>query len=67
MNRLHSTMSGILALGFFGFLSFGNAAFAEQISRQQILEALTAQPKVMSLADNVFSCHIHKIQSVVFA
>jgi hypothetical protein len=23
MNRLHSTMSGILAVGFFGFLSFG--------------------------------------------
>ncbi|HTG62808.1 MAG TPA: OmpA family protein [Terriglobia bacterium] len=53
MNRLHSTMSGILALGFFGFLSFGNAAFAEQVSRQQILEALTAQPKVMSLADKL--------------
>ena len=53
MNRLHSTMSGILALGFFGFLSFGNAAFAEQVSRQEILEALTAQPKAMSLADKL--------------
>jgi hypothetical protein len=33
-------MSGIL--GFIGFLSFGDAAFAEQVSRPPILEALTA-------------------------
>jgi outer membrane protein OmpA-like peptidoglycan-associated protein len=53
MKRLYATMSGILAAGFIGFLSFGDAAFAEQVSRQQILEALTAQPKVMSLADKL--------------
>ena len=46
MNRLQGTMSGILAAGFIGFLTFGNTAFAGQVSRQQILEALTAQPKV---------------------
>jgi outer membrane protein OmpA-like peptidoglycan-associated protein len=51
MKRLCATMSGIL--GFIGFLSFGVAALAEQVSRQQILEALTAQPKVMSLADKL--------------
>jgi outer membrane protein OmpA-like peptidoglycan-associated protein len=51
MKRLCATMSGIL--GLIGFLTFGDAAFAEQVSRQQILEALTAQPKVMSLADKL--------------
>ena len=51
MKRLCATMSGIL--GFIGFLSFGDATFAEQVSRQQILEALTAQPKLMSLADKL--------------
>jgi outer membrane protein OmpA-like peptidoglycan-associated protein len=53
MNRLTGTMSGILAAGFIGFLTFGNAACAGQVSRQEILEALTAQPKVMSLADKL--------------
>jgi outer membrane protein OmpA-like peptidoglycan-associated protein len=49
MNRLQ----GILAGGFIGFLTFGNTAFAELVSRQQIADALTAQPKVMSLADKL--------------
>jgi outer membrane protein OmpA-like peptidoglycan-associated protein len=53
MKRLYATMSGILAAGFIGFLSFGDAVFAEQVSRQQILEALTAEPKVMRLADKL--------------
>jgi outer membrane protein OmpA-like peptidoglycan-associated protein len=53
MNRLTGTMSGILAAGFIGFLTFGNTACAGQVSREQILEALTAQPKVMSLADKL--------------
>jgi outer membrane protein OmpA-like peptidoglycan-associated protein len=53
MNRLQGTMSGILAAGFVGFLTFGNTALAGQVSRQEILEALTAQPKVMSLADKL--------------
>jgi outer membrane protein OmpA-like peptidoglycan-associated protein len=49
MNRLQ----GILAAGFIGFLTFGNTAFAELVSRQHIADALTAQPKVMSLADKL--------------
>jgi len=53
MKRLHRTISGVLAAGFIGFLAFGNATFAEQVSRQQILDALTAQPKVMGLADRL--------------
>jgi outer membrane protein OmpA-like peptidoglycan-associated protein len=44
MKRLHGTVSGVLTAGFIGFLSFGHPAFAEQVSRQQILEALTVQP-----------------------
>jgi outer membrane protein OmpA-like peptidoglycan-associated protein len=51
LNRLQGTISGILAAGFIGFLT--NAASAGQVSREQILEALTAQPKVMSLADKL--------------
>jgi outer membrane protein OmpA-like peptidoglycan-associated protein len=46
-------MSGILAAGFIGFLTFGNAALAEQVSRQQIVDALTAQPKIASFADRL--------------
>jgi outer membrane protein OmpA-like peptidoglycan-associated protein len=53
MNRLQGTISGILAAGFVGFLTFGSTAFAGQVSRQEILEALTAQPKVMTLADKL--------------
>ena len=53
MNRLQGTISGILAAGFIGFLTFGNTACAGQVSRQEILEALTAQPKAMSLADKL--------------
>jgi outer membrane protein OmpA-like peptidoglycan-associated protein len=53
MDRLQGTMSGILAAGLIGFLTFSNTTLAEQVSRQQILEALTVQPKVMSLADKL--------------
>ena len=53
MNRLQGTISGILAAGFIGFLTFGNTACAGQVSREEILEALTAQPKAMSLADKL--------------
>jgi outer membrane protein OmpA-like peptidoglycan-associated protein len=53
MKWQHRTISSILAAGFIGFLTLGNAAFAEQVSRQQILDALTVQPKAPSLADRL--------------
>jgi outer membrane protein OmpA-like peptidoglycan-associated protein len=52
MKRLHGR-SGILAAGLIGFLAFGNAASAEQVSRQQIIDALTAQPKLSNFADRL--------------
>jgi outer membrane protein OmpA-like peptidoglycan-associated protein len=53
MKRLHGKMSGVLAAGIIGFLTCGNAAFAGQVSRQQILDALTAPPQLASLADRL--------------
>jgi outer membrane protein OmpA-like peptidoglycan-associated protein len=53
MKRLHGAVSGVLATGFIGFLTFGHPAFAEQVSRQQILDALTAPPKVASFSDRL--------------
>ncbi len=53
MKRLHRTISAALAAGFIGLLAFGSAAFAEQISSQQIVDALTAPPKIMSFADKL--------------
>jgi len=53
MKRLDRGISAIVVAGIFGFLAFGNTAFAEQVSRQQILDALTAQPKVASFADRL--------------
>ena len=53
MNRLKGAMGGILAAGFIGYLAFGHAASAEQVSRQQIVDALTAQPKVTSFVDKL--------------
>jgi outer membrane protein OmpA-like peptidoglycan-associated protein len=48
MKRLHGTVSGVLAAGLIGFLTVGHPAFADQVSRQQIIDALTAQPRVAS-------------------
>jgi outer membrane protein OmpA-like peptidoglycan-associated protein len=53
MKPLDGTVSGALAAGFIGFLTFGHPAFAEQASRQQIIDALTAQPKVASFAEKL--------------
>jgi OmpA family len=53
MKRLRGSVRCVLAAGFIGFLSFGHPAFADQVSRQQILAALTAQPKVASFTDRL--------------
>jgi hypothetical protein len=53
MKRLKGAMGGILAAGFIGFLTFGNTAFAGEVSRQQIIDALTAPPKISSFADRL--------------
>jgi outer membrane protein OmpA-like peptidoglycan-associated protein len=53
MNRLLGRTSAFLAAGFIGFLAFGHTASAGQISREQILEALTAKPVVPGLADRL--------------
>ncbi len=45
MKGFGGAVSGVLTAGLIGFLSFGHPAFAEQVSRQQILDALTAQPR----------------------
>jgi outer membrane protein OmpA-like peptidoglycan-associated protein len=45
MKRTHGRTSGILAAGLIGFLAFGSPAFAQVVSHEQIVEALTAQPK----------------------
>jgi outer membrane protein OmpA-like peptidoglycan-associated protein len=57
MNRLNGVLGGILAAGLFvgslGFLTIGSAAAGELVSSQQILEALTAPAKPMSIADRL--------------
>jgi outer membrane protein OmpA-like peptidoglycan-associated protein len=53
MKRLQGKISGVLIAGFIGFLTFGATASAEQISRQQILDALTAPPKIATFADRL--------------
>jgi outer membrane protein OmpA-like peptidoglycan-associated protein len=57
MNRMNGVMGGILvaglAVGFLGFLTIGSAAAGELVSSQQILDALTAGPKPMSITDRL--------------
>jgi outer membrane protein OmpA-like peptidoglycan-associated protein len=53
MKRLQERISVVLTAGFIGFLMFGATASAEQISRQQILDALTAPPKIATFADRL--------------
>jgi outer membrane protein OmpA-like peptidoglycan-associated protein len=52
MKPLHETMTGVLAASFICLLVFGNSAFAQPVSRGQIVEALTAQPKALGIADS---------------
>ena len=53
MKRLHGTASGVIAAGLISFLTVSHPAFADQVSRQQIVDALTAQPKVASFTDRL--------------
>jgi hypothetical protein len=53
MISLQGRTHTFLAAGFIGFLAFGHVASAGQLSREQILEALTAKPAVVGLADRL--------------
>jgi outer membrane protein OmpA-like peptidoglycan-associated protein len=46
-------MRWVLAAGFIGSLIFDSSAFAQLVSRAQIVEALTAQPRPQSFADKL--------------
>jgi outer membrane protein OmpA-like peptidoglycan-associated protein len=52
MNPLHGRMRGVLATSLIGILIFGNSVSAQPVSRAQILQALTAQPKAPGIADS---------------
>jgi outer membrane protein OmpA-like peptidoglycan-associated protein len=49
MQRSYGRMSGVLAAGLVSVLFFGNSAFAQPVSRERILDALTMQPAPPSL------------------
>jgi outer membrane protein OmpA-like peptidoglycan-associated protein len=53
MTRWRGKTSGVLVGGFIGLLAFGNSAHAEPVSREQLVEALTAQPRTLSIADKL--------------
>jgi outer membrane protein OmpA-like peptidoglycan-associated protein len=46
-------VGNIFAVGFIGLLLLGNSAFAQFVSREQIVQALTMQPALLSLADRL--------------
>jgi outer membrane protein OmpA-like peptidoglycan-associated protein len=52
MNSLHGRMSAFLAAGFVGLLLSGNSTFAQFVSREQIVEALT-QPASLNFTDKL--------------
>ena len=52
MRPLHRTGS-ILAAGCIGLIFFGNASFAQLVSREEIVQALIAQPAPLRLADRL--------------
>jgi outer membrane protein OmpA-like peptidoglycan-associated protein len=49
MKRSYGGMSGVLAAGLVSVLFFGNSAFAQLVSHERILDALTIQPAPPSL------------------
>jgi outer membrane protein OmpA-like peptidoglycan-associated protein len=51
MKCLHVGMDAFLAAGFIALVTLGNGALAGQVSREQILEALTPKPAIPSLAN----------------
>src|SRR5262245_10123763 len=53
MRSLRSTVGDIFAASFIGLLFFGNSAFAQFVPREQIVQALTMQPALLSLADRL--------------
>jgi outer membrane protein OmpA-like peptidoglycan-associated protein len=52
MNSLHGKIGAFLAAGFVGLLISGNSTFAQFVSREQIVEALT-QPASLSFTDRL--------------
>jgi outer membrane protein OmpA-like peptidoglycan-associated protein len=53
MKGFQGKITGVLTACFIGFLGFGATASAGQISSQQILDALTASPKIPTFADRL--------------
>jgi hypothetical protein len=53
MNSLHSRISGLLAAGCVGLMLFCSSAFAQFVSREQIVEALTTQPASLNFTDRL--------------
>jgi outer membrane protein OmpA-like peptidoglycan-associated protein len=51
MTRTHGV--SVMTAGLIGFLTLSYPAFGDQVSRQQILEALTAQPEVARFRDKL--------------
>jgi outer membrane protein OmpA-like peptidoglycan-associated protein len=52
MKPSHGRMRRVLATSVIGFLIFSDSAFAQPVSRVQILQALTAQPKAPAIPDS---------------
>ena len=53
MNSLHSGMSGLLAAGCVGLMFFCGSAFAQFVSSEQIVQALTTQPASPNFTDKL--------------
>jgi outer membrane protein OmpA-like peptidoglycan-associated protein len=53
MNSLHSGMCGFLAAGCVGLMLFCSSAFAQFVSREQIVEALTTQRASLNFTERL--------------